>query len=682
MHRRKRVNVDRRWWGTSVVRVRVLVAGLALLAAGGMVLGWGSRSRLTAANAAAKTSSSIQTSSPRSSLAGTLLTQNIPAPTLAAIPASFQTPSANPAVASAQAKLKARSLLAGLPLMFEPNQGQADLDPADPRAQFVARGSGYSLLLGSEGAILTLKSSAPARSPNPADPSVARVESLRMKLAGSNPTSRLAASDLLASKSNYILGNDPAKWRSNVPQFARVRYENVYPGINLAFYGNQGKLEYDFQVAPGSDPAQAELEFDGARHLKLQDGNLVIDAQDGAVRLDAPHIYQQIDGRQQPVEGSFVLRADNRVGFSIGSYDHSRELVIDPVLGYSTYFGGSGDEHSTQLFLDSSGNIYIAGSTTSTNLPAVGVLQTTLNGTQNIYIAKIQATSPLSLLYVTYLGGNGIDTPAGIAVDGAGDPFVAGTTSSTNFPTTLTTAYQSVPKAGSTGTKHVFVTELNPAATALGYSSYLSGSGDDIASGMTVDAGQNIYVTGTTTSVETLTSDQFPASNLPQALPYQNIPRAPIQFFLTKVNTQASNNGSIAYSTYFGGGNSVTAPVAVGGGITVDTNGNVYFTGTTNFTYTGCQGCNTTDFPILNAYQPCLNQPPPSVIVNPPTCTNTANGATDAFVAKLNPNAPQGAQLLWSTYFGGSATDSGTGIALDPGAGAANVYLTGTTNST
>jgi hypothetical protein len=146
------------------------------------------------------------------------------------------------------------------------------------------------------------------------------------------------------------------------------------------------------------------------------------------------------------------------------------------------------------------------------------------------------------------------------------------------------------------------------------------------------------------------------------------------------VNTQAPGTGSIAYSTFFGGGNSVTSPVAVGGGIAVDSNGNVYFTGTTNFTYTGCQGCNTTDFPILNAYQACLDQPPPSVPQNPPICTTPSNGATDAFVAKLNPNAAQGSQLLWSTYFGGAATESGTGVALDP-VGAANVYLTGTTNS-
>jgi hypothetical protein len=331
----------------------------------------------------------------------------------ALLPASVQglslsTPSTPPVPTAGS---QARSLLAGLPLMFEPNQGQANLDPADRRAQFIARGSGYSLMLGSEGAILNLRSAS-----QKSGHKVNRIDSLRMKLANANSNASLTATDLLPSKSNYILGNDPSKWRQDVPQFARVRYENVYRGINLAFYGNQGKLEYDFQVAPGSDPGQAEIEFDGAKQLKLQDGNLVIEAQDGVVRLDAPHVYQQINGKRQSVDGSFVLRADNRVGFAIGNYDHSRELVIDPVLNYSTYFGGNGDEHSTQLALDSVGNIYLAGSTTSTDLPAVGVLQTTLNGTQNIYIAKIQISNPLILQYVTYLGGDGIDTPAGLAV--------------------------------------------------------------------------------------------------------------------------------------------------------------------------------------------------------------------------------------------------------------------------
>jgi uncharacterized repeat protein (TIGR01451 family) len=277
---------------------------------------------------------------------------------------------------------------------------------------------------------------------------------------------------------------------------------------------------------------------------------------------------------------------------------------------------------------------------------------------------------------VTYLGGDGTDEPVGIRVDGRGDPFVAGTTSSTNFPTIKTTAYQPGPETGT----HVFVTELQFDATALLYSSYLAGNGTDTASGMTIDASGNLYVTGTTTSSDVAsTTDQFPASTLPEALPYQSFPRAPLQFFVTKVFTTARGTGSIAYSTYFGGGSfDTTTPVATGGGIAVDTNGIVYFTGTTNFTFSGTSS--TTDFPILNAYQPCLDQAPPSVVVTNPTCsTTTSTTEPDAFVAKLNPNVAQGQQLVWSTYLGGSGTDSGSGIALD--VGAANVYIVGTTNS-
>jgi uncharacterized repeat protein (TIGR01451 family) len=674
------VNVDRRWLGTSVVGVRVLAAGLVLLGAGCAVLGWGSRSGQTAANAAAQ----------------------IPAIAEQArvVPSLMASAEGLPSQASGEVQSRGRSLFAGLPLIFEPNLGQGNLDAADARAKFVTRGSGYSLFLGSEGAILSLVSREPSkqdrskRGSRMHAASVTRVESLQMKLAGANVYANVTGADLLPGKSNYFLGNDPAKWRHSVPQFARVRYENIYPGINLVFYGNSGRLEYDFQVAPGSDPAQAELEFNGAKKLELKDGALVVDMQGegGSVQLEAPRVYQEIAGRQQAVEGSFVLRGANRAGFAIGSYDHARELVIDPILSFSTYFGGSGDERSTSVAVDGSFNIYIAGSTTSPNLPAVGVFQTTLNSTpnaQNVYVAKI--TPPLGAIaatldYVTYLGGDGIDYPVGISVDGRGDPFVAGTTSSTNFPTRSTNAYQALP--ASTGT-HAFVTELQFDATALLYSSYLSGNGTDIASGMTIDASGYIYVTGTTTSSDVAsTQDQFPASTLPQGSAFQGSPRAPIQFFVTKVNTTNTRAGSIAYSTYFGGANfdpppGTTLPTAVGGGIAVDTNGNVYFTGTTNFLYTGCSGCSSTDFPILNAYQPCLAQLPPAVIVNPATCvTTTTTTEPDAFVAKLNlnPTAAQGQQLIWSTYLGGTGTDSGAGVALDTGA--ANVYVVGTTNST
>jgi uncharacterized repeat protein (TIGR01451 family) len=653
------VNVDFRWWGASVRRVEILAAALALVAVGCMVLGWGSRSRLTAANddidahfVFSANHSNSQTSTP-----------------------SLKT--------AAAAKLQARSLMAGLPLMFEPNQGQGNLNPADPRVRFVARGSGYSLLLGSEGAILNLSARTSADRK-----SASRIESLQMKLAGANAGAQVSGADLLPGKSNYLLGNDPAKWKREIPQFARVRYENVYPGVNLVFYGNQGRVEYDFQVAPGADPNRAELEFDGAKRLAVQDGALVVTGENGRVRFDAPRVYQEIAGQQQPIEGSFVLRGAHRAGFSIGAYDHSRELVIDPILVFSTYFGGSGDELSNYVAIDQSFNVYLAGSTNSGSLATPGTFQTTLNGTRNVYIAKITPSSPPILQYVTYLGGNGTDTPVGIGVDGAGDPYVAGTTTSTDFPHTLN-AYQA--SVISPGNSHVFVTRLQNTAQTLAYSSYLSGSGEDLATGMTIDQSGFLYVTGTTTSTnpqDYASGVEWPVVQISYGQPYQNTPKAAagvVQFFVSKINTAASSNSSIAYSTYFGGGEYNTPqPTATGGGIAVDTNSNIYFSGTTNFLYLGANGGNSnSDFPILNAYQPCLDTTPTTVIINPPSCSNTS-GLTnpDAFVAKLNPNASGGvggSQLVWSTYLGGGNNDSSTGVALD--AGANSVFITGTTNS-
>jgi uncharacterized protein DUF11/beta-propeller repeat-containing protein len=567
------------------------------------------------------------------------------------------------------------SVLSALPLMFEPNAGQSD-----PRVKFLARGIGsqglgYGVFLTADGASMSLLS----REKKSSHP---RVETLTMKLAGASPHAVVSGLSPLPGKSNYLIGNDPSRWHRDMPQFGRVRYENIYPGINLVFYGNHGQMEYDFQVAPGSDPAQAELQFEGSRRIELKDGNLILHAENGSVRLLAPRIYQRMGDRQQPVEGRFQMRAANRVGFAIGSYDHSRELVIDPVLDYSTYFGGSGDEQSTSVAVDGSGNIYLAGSTTSTDLitsHTVGStpFQATLNGTQNVYVLKINSPGT-AIGFLTYLGGSGTDSPAGIAVDASGNPYLAGTTSSANFPTTPTNAYQAVAEANSTGTSHVFVTALSSTGSTLNYSSYLSGNGTDVASGMAIDAKGEVFVTGTTTSTDVgASNDQFPASAVPETPAYQQFSRAPIQFFVTKVNTKAFGIGSIPYSTYFGGGTPSNG-IAVGGGITVDGTGNIYFSGTTNFLFTGQSSA--TDFPILDAYQPCLDQAPPSINTNPQTCTySTTPTATDAFVAKLNPNLSTGSQLIWSTYFGGTQNDSSTGVAVD--SGAANVFIVGTTNS-
>jgi uncharacterized repeat protein (TIGR01451 family) len=588
-----------------------------------------------------------------------------------------------------------------LPLIFEPNQGQAD-----PRVKFLAHTARYSLFLDTTGAVLAMPTahSMPGQSEH----------LVRMKLVGANSGAAIAGTDPLPGKSNYLLGDDPHQWQRGIPQFAGVHYEGVYPGINLVFYGNQGHLEYDFQVAPGADPSRAELQFDGATKLELNGGDLILtgrtsggkdDKDESAVRLQAPRVYQRDGNRQQPVAGRFVLRTANRVGFEIGPYDRTRELIIDPVLDFSTYFGGSGTETLPSVAVDGAGNIYLMGSTTSpqnsftafgkttqTSIPST--LQIATTGPSHIFVAKINPLQPPSVVYETFLGGNGSDSSVGVGVDNAGNAYLVGNTTSTNFPTSPSNVlgYQTVPAAKGTqcasiACTSVFVSVLNSLGSGLNYSSYLSGNGNDQASGMTVDLNQDVFVTGTTTSNNTPANNTaFPATLLP--IPYQASPApgSTVQFFVTKVSTTIPNIGGVAYSTYFGGGTPVAA-IATGGGIAVDATGNIYFSGTTNFYNSGSgvygDSGQSADFPILNAYQPCLDTPPPTILNNPNPCTALAATPypTDAFVAKLNPNAAQtgGAQLLFSTYLGGTSTDSGTAIAVD--SGAANIYLTGSTNS-
>jgi uncharacterized repeat protein (TIGR01451 family) len=584
--------------------------------------------------------------------------------------------------------LDARAILGQLPLNFEPNQGQAD-----PGVKFLARGPGYSLSLDSTGAALAMQTARSSASHSE--------QFVRMKLVGANDAAVTAGTDPLPGKSNYIIGNDPHHWHTSIPQFAGVRYRSVYPGIDLVFYGNQGRLEYDFRIAPGADPSQAELQFDGATKLELSGGDVILTGEDeGGLRLQAPYVYQRAGDRQELVAGRFVLRSANRVAFEIGGYDRTRELIIDPVLDFSTYFGGSGTETSPSVAVNGNGNIYIVGTTTSpqntfpaatsTSIPST--LQITPAGPSHIFVAEINPSQPPSVVYETFIGGTGTDSSAGIAVDNGGNAYLAGNTSSTDFPT-FGIPYQTGPETktqcgGSATCTSVFVSVLNPQGSALTYSSYLSGNGNDQASGMAIDLSGDVFITGTTSSNDAPSSTVvFPAT--PQA--YQVSPKSSPQFFVTKLNTNIPKVGGVAYSTYFGGSTAATCaapPCNVGGGIAVDSTGNIYFNGTTNFFNSGLgafgDSGQTADFPILNAYQPCLDTPPPTVLTNPNTCTapGTTTYPTDAFMAKLNPNAVQtgGAQLLFSTYLGGGADDTGTAIAID--SGAANIYLTGSTNST
>jgi hypothetical protein len=560
---------------------------------------------------------------------------------------------------------------AQLPLGFEANQGQSDA-----KVKFLARGSGYSLFLTSDEAVLALQTT-----------KIASV--VRMRLAGADRTAPLHGTGELPGKSNYFIGNNPAQWHRDVLQFARVRYQHIYPGIDLLYYGNQGRLEYDFEVAPGADPKQIALNFAGPQKLALDgQGNLVLATASGQVRFEAPRLYQKFGEEQRPVEGRFALRADGAVGFALGAYDRTRTLIIDPVLNYSTYLGGTGAESCSAITgapftpgcpaiaVDSALNMYVAGATTSTvNFPTPGTPATTntVKGPADVFITKINNPGT-TLAYTSYLGGSGTDTPAGIGVDSGFAVVVAGTTNSTDFP--AVSGYQTAPE--SSGNNHVFVTKLDIAGNVV-YSTYLSGTGNDVASGVALDVNGKAYVTGTTTSTDTPSaSDVFPAT----VGAVQTKSLATNQFFLTMVNPAASGTASVPYSTYFGGGNP-TNGVAVGGGIAVDQNTtpDVYITGGTNFldTQASPQSAGGNDFPILNAAQACLDVPTATTSNVSLNCPTPPPTATDAFIAKFTPSATPGSQLLYSTYVGGTGNDVGYAIAVDSGGIA---YITGSTNST
>jgi len=553
-----------------------------------------------------------------------------------------------------------------LPLFFEPNQGQTA-----PQVKFLARGAGYGLFLTADEAVLRLQPSAVSTQHSVFGSQRAPSSVIRMRLEGANSSARVSGASPLPGKSSYFIGNDPSKWHRDIPQFARVEYQAVYPGVDLVYYGDQGQLEYDFRVAPGADPNQIALSFNGAsaRIDSGDSGDLILSTPSGDVRFHAPHVYQpaapQREIFEKTIAGSFRHLADNKIGFTVGAYDHSRELVIDPILNYSSYLGGGG-ESLAKIAVDGTQAIYVAGSTTSHNFPVTD--GSTLKGTQNIFISKIDTslTGAAQLVFSIYLGGSQSDTLSGIAVDSVFSIYVAGWTTSNNFPTTPN-AFQ----LQASGT-HGFLSKLSLTAGTYGltYSTYLAGNGVDHVTGLAIDNGdQNAFVTGDTTSTN-LATDNFPAN--PNGYQIQsNSPGNP-QFFASKINTGGSGSGSMIYSTYFGGGNfPVGADLTAnrGAGIAVDTSGNMYFTGTTNM----LPGPSGVGFPLFNAQQSCLNQASINTACNPNPTTNT-----DAFVAKINPNQA-GSNPLYSTYLGGSGDDVAAGIAVDS---FPNAYITGTTDST
>jgi beta-propeller repeat-containing protein/ASPM-SPD-2-Hydin domain-containing protein/centrosomal CEP192-like protein len=553
----------------------------------------------------------------------------------------------SPRVQASEASAKARptqktvaATLAALPLSFEANQGQAG-----QATRFLARGSGYTLQLASREAVLALRLPGhPGRKRNiPSDPSpfnrpsakVTRSTALRMRLLGSNPTPHISGLDDLPGRTNYFIGNDPKKWRTNIPNYAKVRYESVYPGVDLVHYGNQGRLENDFIVAPGANPLTIRLGFQGARKISLDTlGELVLRIPRGEVRFQRPRAYQKAGATERPVAAAFLLKGRGKVGFSIGPYDQSKTLVIDPVLSYSTYLGGSSTDQGAGIAVDGSGDVYVTGFTQSADFPLLGTLpapNNALQGSTDAFVTKLNPSGS-ALLYSTYLGGTNVDEGTGIAVDSAGNAYVTGFTQSTDFP--LASPLPS-PNNALQGSADAFVTKLNPAGSALVYSTYLGGSGVDQGTGIAVDSSGNAYVTGFTESSNFPVLNPLPAPN--------NVLQGLSDAFATKLST----TGSLAYSTYLGGSGSDQ-----GNAIAVDGTGNAYVTGFTN---------SSANFPVTSGvFQTVLK------------------GTFNAFVAKLNTTTTTSVPPVYCTYLGGSGTDEGFGVAID---GSGNAYVTGGTSS-
>lgn len=578
---------------------------------------------------------------------------------------------------------------------FEPNYGQTD-----SQARFLSRGDGFALFLTSTEAVLSLTQQSGGNSslagperrklfreqmrPNGAfsrlnadhKPMDRKTAAVRMKMVGANPDSLIEGVGLLPGISNYFIGNDPEKWRTNIPHYARVQYHEVYPGVDLVYRGDGCGLEFDFILAPGVAAGTIKLAFEGAQEIRVDDqGDLVLNTEAGDVRQHKPAVYQEIDGIKQEVAGRFVVNNESEVGFELGDYDMTRSLVIDPILSYSTYFGAGGFDGA--IAVDSSGSAYITGNAF-------------LISDSDAFVTKLNGTGT-DLVYTTYFGGRTFDVGIGIAVDSIGNAYVTGETNSRELPTTpgaFQTAYGG-------GDRDAFVAKLNGTGTALVYSTYLGGSDFDGGSGIAVDSLGNVYVTGDTRSVDFRTTSEA----LQRGFGGVQDP------FVTKLNGTGT---ALVYSTYLGGKH-----FDIAGGIAVDSSGNAYVMGDTfdrdlpitpgafQTTYGGGRDAFVT---VLNETGTALvystyiggggselsegiavdSSGHASVIVQtdstdlvttPGAFQRSLNGISDIFVARLNATGA----AIYSTYLGGSGLEDGGGIAADS---SGNVYVTGRTDST
>lgn len=567
-----------------------------------------------------------------------------------------------------------------LPLTFEENVGQTARE-----VRYLSRGSGYELFLTSQEAVLAVREPGRLRlSPRHRFQTLLALRqarlarqsrqftAIRLGFDGANPVPQISGTDKAPGRVNYFFGNDPKSWHTDVPVYGRVQYAGIYPGIDLVFYGHQGHLEYDFVVAPGADPKAIRLHVDGARKLQLNSvGDLILSAGQGRVAFQKPVIYQQVNGKRREIAGGYALVSPSRVSFTVGDYDRSEPLILDPILNYSTYLGGSSDDEGSAIAVDANKNVIVAGTTFSTDFPtSTGGFQTSplaanVNGASAAFVSELDPTGT-HLLYSTYLAGSvPFEFAFGVAVDSTGKIYVTGTTVSTNFPTgSVVTGFKPSSPANVNGTS--FITKLDPTASggsSLLYSSYLGGTNGtkligDIGQAVAADPVQAgvAYVTGYTDSTAGLVTD---AASFPVVGGFQTtLGSANGNAFLSKIDTTVSGTGSLLYSTYLGGNalnfNGTSLVADFGGGVAADTSGNTYIAGVT-FSSNLATTANAVQlaFPV-------------------------GNSSNTAFVARVNTTLAGASSLAYLSYLGGTGPDFGDAIALGPN----NVaYVTGKTSS-
>jgi hypothetical protein len=508
-----------------------------------------------------------------------------------------------------------------LPLHFIHNQGQMD-----ERVKYYTQGSGPSLFFTSEGIYFTLPPEKPAASGSDPIRKMLHLQPLEMR-----PGVEILGLEAQDGKVNYFIGNEPQKWRPNIPTFKAILYREAYPGIDLKFYGSGQQLEYDLIVKPGADPTRVKLRYAGSKNLRVNsEGDLMIELPGGGALIQKqPVIYQELAGRRVPREGKFRLDPESPglIRLALADYDRRYPLVIDPVLSFSTFLGGGANDYGWGIAVDGEGNIYITGETFSTDFPKAAPYDGTLGGTADAFVTKINAGGT-AVVYSTYLGGGGGDGGMGIAVDQAGNAYVIGNTKG-SFP--LKDPIQDTYSANG----DVFVTKLNASGSALIYSTYLGGSLPDYGRGIAVDASGNAYITGETAS------DSFPTTDNAYDKTLAGTTDAFVARIGMKNDPQVGHEVPyLVYSTFLGGND-----VDSGSGIAVDGQGNAYVTGWTN----------SFEFPNNRPSIPFL-------------------GGNDVFVTKFGPTGA----LVYSLRLGGSQSDYGRSIAVDTGGCA---YVTGETDS-